>query len=119
MTASSDEEFDQQTLAARLREVREYLGLSQQYVASATGIARPAMSEIERGNRKVDSLELRKLARLYRYPVSYFLGVEDPSSGISSALGRVLVDLTSGDHDEVLRFAEFLQFQRDQRARES
>lgn len=119
MSASDDADFDQQSLATRLREVREYLGLSQQFVASATGIARTAVSEIERGNRKVDSLELRKLARLYRYPVSYFLGVEDAAEGITPALGRVLVDLTSVDHDEVLRFAEFLHYQRDQRARES
>ena len=112
MSSVDSEDFDQQALATRLREVREYLGLSQQYVASATGIARPAVSEIERGNRKVDSLELRKFARLYRHPVSYFLGVEDESFAVGSALGRVLVDLTSGDHDEVLRFAQFLQFQR-------
>lgn len=114
MNMTDSDEFDQGALAVRLREVREYLGLSQQFVASATGIARPAVSEIERGNRKVDSLELRKLARLYRYPVSYFLGVDDEAFAVGAALGRVLVDLTSGDHDEVLRFAQFLQFQKAQ-----
>ncbi|MBF9352822.1 hypothetical protein BKG80_05860 [Mycobacteroides chelonae] len=110
--SSSSDEFDQSSFADRLREVREYLGFSQQYVANATGIPRPAISEIERGNRKVDSLELRKLARLYRYPVSYLLGVDEQQPGVAGALGRVLTDLTSGDHDEVLRFAEFLQYQR-------
>jgi transcriptional regulator with XRE-family HTH domain len=119
MTAAEGENFDQQSLATRLREVREYLGLSQQYVSSATGIPRAAISEIERGNRKVDSLELRKLAKLYHHPVSYFLGVEDQPSDVSPALGRVLIELTSGDHDEVLRFAEFLKFQRNQRAHKS
>ncbi|MBE5494373.1 helix-turn-helix domain-containing protein [Mycobacteroides abscessus] len=112
MSTEDNEDFDQDALAVRLREVREYLGLSQQYVASATGIARTAVSEIERGNRKVDSLELRKFARLYRHPVSYFLGVDDEAFAVGAALGRVLVDLNSGDHDEVLRFAQFLQFQR-------
>ena len=54
-------------IGTRLREIREYLSLSQQVVASSTGIARSAISDIERGVRKVDSLELRKLARLYRH----------------------------------------------------
>lgn len=112
MTAPSDK-FDQEALATRLREVREYLGFSQQLVANATGISRAAISEIERGNRKVDSLELRKLARLYQYPVNYLLGVDDDKQpAVSAALGRVLTELTSGDHDEVLRFAEFLHYQR-------
>jgi transcriptional regulator with XRE-family HTH domain len=112
-------DFDQKSLAIRLKGVREYLGLSQQFVASSTGIARAAISEIERGNRRVDSLELRKLAKLYQHPVSYFLGVEDQQFPVSTALGRVLVELTSGDHDEVLRFAEFLQFQRNRRVHKS
>jgi len=119
MTGDDKDDFDQQSLAARLREVRDYLALSQQYVASATGISRAAISEIERGNRKVDSLELRKLARLYQHPVSYFLAEEDQSSGVAPALGRILTDLTSLDHDEVLRFAQFLQFQRGRQARDS
>ena len=53
-------------LGKRFREVREYLGFSQQMVSDRTGIARSAISDIERGTRKVDSLELKKLARLYR-----------------------------------------------------
>lgn len=112
----SVEEFDQDALAARLREVREYLDISQQHVAASTGIPRPAISEIERGNRKVDSLELRKLARLYQCSVSYLLGVEDEQAPVSQALGRVLTDLSTGDHDEVLRFAEFLQHQHQRRS---
>lgn len=108
-------DFDQKALADRLREIREYLGLSQQQVTAVTGIPRSAISEIERGNRKVDSLELRKLSRLYRYPPSYFLGVENPDAGptdIPVALGRVLTDLTSDDLEEILKFAEYLQYVR-------
>lgn len=108
-------EFDQDALALRLKEVREYLGLSQQYVTSVTGIPRSAISEIERGNRKVDSLELRKLSRLYQVPPSYLLGIDAPDAGptdIPVALGRVLTELTGRDYDEILRFAEFLRMRR-------
>ena len=72
--ADPDTDEEWQALGARLREIREYLGISQQNVAQATGIQRTAVSDIERGQRKVDSLELRKLSKLYRYPVSYLLG---------------------------------------------
>ncbi|MFI6997159.1 helix-turn-helix domain-containing protein [Nocardia sp. NPDC050175] len=111
-TEGEFDQFDQTALAKRLRETREYLGLSQQHVSSVTGIARSAISEIERGNRKVDSLELRKLARLYQYPANYFLGEENPSSEPTTALGRVLVDLTNDDYEQVRKFAEYLSYSR-------
>ncbi|MGW6278416.1 helix-turn-helix domain-containing protein [Kribbella sp. NPDC055071] len=101
------------TLGARLREIREYLGISQQNVAAATGIPRTAVSDIERGQRKVDSLELRKLSKLYRYPVSYLLGesgVDEDEAAPVAALARVFDDLTDQDRQEVLRFAEYLRF---------
>jgi transcriptional regulator with XRE-family HTH domain len=103
------EEGQAQLLAAKLREVREYLGLSQQYVADKTGIARSAVSDIERGMRKVDSLELRKLARLYMYPVGHFLGEEEVDEDVR-ALARAVTDLTQDDRAEVVRFAQFLRY---------
>lgn len=96
-------------LGARLREVREYLELSQQYVADKTGIPRSAISDIERGQRKVDSLELKKLSKLYAHPVSYLLGSEELDSDVH-AWARAITDLTEGDRAEVLRFAQFLRF---------
>ncbi len=92
--------------------------MSQQVVSASTGIPRSAISDIERGHRKVDSLELRKFARLYRYPVSYFLDEDDdkgPSAGDNtvSALARAVTDLTDRDRAEVLRFAEYLRFSAD------
>ena len=74
-----------EALGARLRGVREYLNLSQEAVASATGIPRSAVSDIERGKRKVDSLELRKFARLYRYSVAYLLGEQEDQSEAATA----------------------------------
>lgn len=97
-------------LGARLRSVREYLDLAQQVVASQTGIARSAVSDIERGERKVDSLELRKLARLYGYPVSYFLGDEAPTSDAIGALARAVDDLEPADREELMRFAQYLKY---------
>jgi transcriptional regulator with XRE-family HTH domain len=105
-------DLDQEALGQRLRQIREYLGLSQQYVTAATGIPRSAISEIERGNRKVDSLELRKFARAYQTSVGRLLGDLEESASAFSALERAMVDLTPQDQDEVLRFAEFLTHRR-------
>ena len=100
-------------LGGRLREIREYLNFSQQYVSDRTGIPRSAVSEIERGARKVDSLELKKLARLYRYPVGYFLDEQidaDAGDHAVALLARRLTSLTDADRDQVMRFAAFLDF---------
>ena len=107
--SASAETESQQQLATRLREAREYLNLSQQFVADKTGIPRSAVSDIERGVRKVDSLELRKLARLYMYPVGYFLGEEEAGEDVR-ILARAVTDLTEDDRAEVVRFAQFLRY---------
>lgn len=99
-------------LGERLRKVREYLNFSQQWVSEQTGIPRTAVSEIERGARRVDSLEIKKLARLYRYPISYFLD-EDLDAVVAdhavTGLARRLTALKQEDRDQVLRFAAFLE----------
>jgi transcriptional regulator with XRE-family HTH domain len=108
----TSEQTESRQLAKKLREVREYLNLSQQFVADKTGIPRSAVSDIERGERKVDSLELRKLARLYMYPVGYFLGEEEAGDDVR-ALARAVTDLTEDDRAEVVRFAQFLRYSAD------
>lgn len=99
---------EQASLGKRLKDLRDYLGLPQQYVTDATGIPRSAVSEIERGNRKVDSLELRKLAKVYRTSVSRLLGEDPDQAPAFEALGRTLAGMSEQDQAEVLRFAEYL-----------
>lgn len=102
-------------LAARLREAREFLNLSQQFVSDQTGIPRTAISDIERGARRVESLELKRLAALYRMPVSYLLGeADDPelasaADTAAQALARATSGLSDEDKEQVVRFALFLQ----------
>src|SRR5207253_8929829 len=69
-----------QQLARRLRDAREFMNLSQQFVSTQTGIPRSAISDIERGSRRVESLELKRLAELYRMPVGYLLGDVTPGN---------------------------------------
>jgi transcriptional regulator with XRE-family HTH domain len=103
-------------LARRLREAREYVNLSQQFVAEQTGIPRSAISDIERGSRRVESLELKRLAELYRMPVGFFLET-NPAAELAGesqdptikALARATKEMDEGAKRELLRFALFLQ----------
>lgn len=120
-TSNGDPASAWRELGSRLKNVREYLELPQQYVAERTGIPRSAVSDIERGVRKVDSLELKKLAGLYRRPVGFFLD-EDPNASPGdyaiAALARMLTDLGDADRHAIQQFAEFLR-QDKRRARDS
>lgn len=97
-------------LASRLKEVREYLGLSQQEVAAALNVPRSAISLIESGQRRVDSVELKMLAKLYQRPVGFFTGEEvtSPLAGDVAVLAKQASKLSNQDRTELLRFSEFL-----------
>jgi transcriptional regulator with XRE-family HTH domain len=105
-----------QDLARRLREAREFVNLPQAFVADQTGIPRSAISDIERGTRRVESLELKRLAELYRMPVDYLLG-NDPNTELAGAAGdrtvealaRAASEMGSEEKEQVLRFALFLR----------
>ena len=70
----NDDDEEYVSMGARLRQAREYLGLSQEAVAEALGVPRASVSAMESGRRKVSSLELRALARLYKRPLDWFYG---------------------------------------------
>src|ERR1700687_754734 len=106
---SSDE--DRKPLGERLREAREYLGFSQDQVATFLGVSRSALSLMESGQRKVDALELKKLAGLYKRPLGFFTGEEGEEDASISAdvkhLARKVSDLSADDREELARFADF------------
>ena len=56
-SVARDNHRDWRALGERLREAREFLGLSQQEVAELLSVSRPAVSQMEAGKRKVSSLE--------------------------------------------------------------
>ena len=109
---TSEEDEAYVSMGARLRRAREFLGLSQESVAEALGVPRASISAMESGRRKVSSLELRDLARLYRRPLEWFYatGAEPIAEDETvSALFRATKGLTQEDKEQVLRFAEFLK----------
>ena len=98
-------------LAKRIREAREYLGFTQQQVSEVLSIPRSAISDIEKGKRRVTTEELKRLANLFQYPVRYFLGEEPELAPDVAALARTAENLSENDRKELLRFAKFLEYQ--------
>jgi transcriptional regulator with XRE-family HTH domain len=68
---SSDERVE---MGARLRTARELAGLSQEQVAKMLSMRRPSISEIEAGQRKVSSEELRKFSEVYDVKLAWLIG---------------------------------------------
>ncbi len=86
----------EETLAEKIREARQSQGISQQQVADAIGVSRPAISQIESGKRSVSTLELSKLANLFNCPIDYFFKTSSAhNDDVMTVLYRVADGLIS------------------------
>jgi transcriptional regulator with XRE-family HTH domain len=108
---------DRKALGERLRQARDYLGFSQDQVAAVLRVPRSALSLMETGQRKVEVLELKKLATLYKRPVGYFTGEEEEESFGADVkhLARKVAGLSEADRKEVDQFADFLRARKKSR----
>lgn len=98
-----------QQIASKLREAREYLGLTQREVAQSLGLPRSAISLIELGQRRIDTSELKQLAELYRRPVSYFTEERTATHPEEiQMLMRKAESMSEKDRQEILQFADWL-----------
>lgn len=113
--SNSDNDDDRKALGIRLKEAREYLGFSQEEVANFLGVPRTAVSNVETGLRKIDALELKKLASLYKRPVSSFTGDDGQSTDLGedvAHLARKAAELSPDDRAELGQFADFLKLRK-------
>ena len=76
----------QQELAERIRRARAAAGLTQDGLARILGLSRSAVAQIEAARRKVDSLELSRLARFLGRTVGDFLAPEFQEDGVAVVL---------------------------------
>lgn len=107
----SSAKTERNKIGERLKDAREYLGLSQEEVSKGISIPRSALSAIESGSRGVDVLELKALAKIYKLPISHFTDespthVELPAD--IAHLARAASQLAKKDRDELGKFAEYL-----------
>jgi transcriptional regulator with XRE-family HTH domain len=102
-------------IAGRLREARLYIGISQEETANAVGLTRTAIVQIEKGERRVEAVELTRLAAVYQRPVEHFTdsqaedGLIAEASGKLRALARMANGLEDEDMKELEQFAAFLR----------
>lgn len=63
-------------LGFRIRAIREKLAMSQEKLASVLNISRPAVSQIENGERRINAEELRSLAITFNISIDRLLNLE-------------------------------------------
>ena len=63
-------------IAEKLKDARQRVGFSQEYVAKCFGIGRSAVTQIELGNRKITAEEIQKFCQLYHVSADYLLNQE-------------------------------------------
>lgn len=108
----AQDEVERRRLGERLREARKYLGLKQEDVAAYLSIPRTALVDIESGQRRVEAIELMRLAKLYKQPGSYFTGEDAAAAALPPSvahLARQAAELSDQDREELSRFVEYLR----------
>lgn len=105
--------LDKKKVAARLRQAREYAGLSQGQVAKMLGMHRPTISEIEAGRRRVSAEELSEFARIYDVGVSWLFGddskIDDAEMATIELAARELSKLKKEDREVILKLLHSLR----------
>lgn len=76
----------------RIAQARKAAGFTQSDLASSIGLDRTVVTKIEKGTRRIDSLELARISHVLRRPVSWFLMTPSPAV-ISRRTAREGVEL--------------------------
>src|SRR5580692_885565 len=109
---AAKEASERQLLGERLRDARKYLGLNQEDVAAHLKVPRTALVDIESGQRRVEALELTRLAKLYKQPIGFFTGEDAAAATLPASvmfLAKQAAELSDQDKAEVSRFVEYLR----------
>lgn len=102
-------------IATRIREARRLAGLSQGQVATMLGLHRPAVSEIEAGNRRVAADEIARLAELFDVSVTWLLGEGTETVDANEArLQLAARELSKLRPDDLTRLLSVLASMRDE-----
>ena len=96
----------------RLREAREYIGLSLDFVAANMRCQVAHLQALEQGDYLPDTQEIARLARLYCCDPAWLTGMsdDDQAETLPDTISVVLnhAYMTELDRAEVLRFYHFL-----------
>ncbi|MDK1718685.1 helix-turn-helix domain-containing protein [Dellaglioa algida] len=91
----------------RIKELRKNMNRTQQQVADAIGVTRPAYTAYEIGNREPDFELLTKIAVYFNVSTDYLLGrVDGPHDDLVIA-AHMDDNLTEQQIEEINKFIEF------------
>ena len=101
--------LNQTTLAQRLKEARQTAGLNQAEAAMRIGVSRTVLSKIENADRKIDSLELREIAKIYGVTVQHLLRDDEQASENEPKFVEALRQYgkTADNRRDIARIEEF------------
>ena len=60
-------------LVEKLKKARKEAGLDQEAVAKLLGVTQSYVSKMESGQRRIDIVQLKALARIYKKKIDYFI----------------------------------------------
>jgi transcriptional regulator with XRE-family HTH domain len=63
-------------IGKRVKDIREELGMSQQKMAEMLGVARPTISQIENGTRKLCAEEILRLSQIFNITIDVLLDMK-------------------------------------------
>ena len=93
-------------LAKRLKSAREFLQLSQEYVAKHMNISRTSLVALEAGERKVSSEELKAFADIYGWDINELLYGKQENDKVNM-FARAFSTLSEQDQREIINLIEF------------
>jgi transcriptional regulator with XRE-family HTH domain len=64
---------EHRSLVERLKKARKERGLDQEDVAKILGVTQSYVSKLESGQRRIDIVQLRAFARIYKKKMDYFI----------------------------------------------
>lgn len=64
---------EHRSLVEKLRKARKERGLDQEAVAKLLRVTQSYISKMESGQRRIDIIQLKALARIYRKKIEYFI----------------------------------------------
>jgi len=64
---------DHKQLIEKLKKVRVEIGLNQSEVAKQIGKTQSYVSKVESGQRRIDIIQLKEFAKLYKKDIHYFI----------------------------------------------
>lgn len=110
-----------QELGIRIQLAREEKKMSQEQLATAIGCSQSALSNYEKGKRRIYLSQLERLAEVLGKPFDYFLdgmessNVQTPATGGDNPIIRIITaihELNESELQELEKVIEFLKWKR-------